>query len=473
MLEPTLAAGLPLLNQAGLGAGAETWRRRLAWLEFGGPSDAASAASDAQRLGVLVAEGWDYLARMPLRSRRNAAERAGGEVIVRALADATLRFARRHRETTYRQLTDDLRRPFRVDELLWQAAERWPGLVPTRAECADEARRMQKDKDGREIAQGMLLSQWLADTRIGRHLALAMLRPTDEAVQRLDEFVATGSMDLGAVHVEARDGCGYLHFRHPRFLNAEDAETLGPQEVAVDLILMHPGLQMGVLRGDPVAHVKHAGRRVFSAGLNLTRLYHGQIPYLFYMLRDLGLVNKLYRGHTRAGFDVDGAEDTIEKPWLAVVESFAIGGGCQLLLVMDSVIAEQGAWLSLPARREGIIPGAANLRLPRYVGEAIARQAIMFDRRFLVDEPIAAALVSRVYPAAELEAAMLEQVRQAVGSGMVSTSGNRKALRVQTEPLERFREYMALYAREQAFCHLSGQLIDNLERHWQAQQRLL
>jgi thioesterase DpgC len=387
------------------------------------------------------------------------------------MADATLRFARRHRETIYCQLTNDLRQAVRADELLWQAAERWPGLVPTRAQCADEARRMQKDKDGREIAQGMLLSQWLADQRIGKHLVLAMLRPTEEALRRLDEFIARGSLDLGPVHIEARDGCGYLHFRHPRFLNAEDAETLGPQEVAVDLILLHPGLQMGVLRGDRVPHAKYAGRRVFSAGLNLTRLYHGEIPYLFYMVRDLGLVNKLYRGHTRAAFDHEEPEDTVEKPWLAVVESFAIGGGCQLLLVMDSVIAERGAWLSLPARKEGIIPGAANLRLPRYVGEAVARQAIMFDRRFLVEEPIAAALVSRVYPAQEIEAAMLEQVRQAVGSGMVSASGNRKALRVQTEPLDRFREYMALYAREQAWCHLSPQLIANLERHWQAQSR--
>jgi len=459
------------MSAAGFGANAEAWRLRLSALEFVDASDNASAARDAQRLGPLVAQGWDFLEPLPLRSTRSAAERAAGEIIVRTMADATLRFARRHRETTYRLLTDDLRQAYRADELLWRAAERWPGLVPTRAECAAEARRMQKDKDGREIAQGMLLSQWLAEPRIGRHLALAMLRPTEEAVQRLDEFVARGNLDLGPVHIEARDGCGYLHFRHPRFLNAEDDETLGPQEVAVDLILMHPGLQMGVLRGDPVLHAKHAGRRVFSAGLNLTRLYRGEIPYLFYMLRDLGLVNKLYRGHTKAGFDADEPEDTIEKPWLAVVESFAIGGGCQLLLVVDSVIAEHGAWLSLPARKEGIIPGAANLRLPRFVGEAVARQAIMFDRQFKVDELAAAALVSRVHPSAEIEAAMLEQVRQAVGSGMVSASGNRKALRVQTEPLDRFREYMALYAREQAWCHLSPQLIANLERHWQAQSR--
>jgi thioesterase DpgC len=473
MTEPTASSDPGLAHLARLGADAGDWHRCVASLAFDDRSDGESLDADARRLGTLARQGWDLLSRLPLRSRRDAAERSDAEAIVRTMADATLRFARRHRETSYRVLTDDLRRAPRVDALLWAAADRWPGLVPTQSECAEEARQMHKDKDGREIAQGMLLSQWLADPRLGTHLVLAMLRPTEEALQRLDEFVERGRLDLGPVHIEARDGCGYLHFRHPRFLNAEDAETLGPQEVAVDLILLHPGLQMGVLRGDPVPHAKHAGRRVFSAGLNLTRLYHGEIPYLFYIVRDLGLVNKLYRGHTRAGFDLDEPEDTVEKPWLAVVESFAIGGGCQLLLVMDSVIAEQGAWLSLPARKEGIIPGAANLRLPRYVGEAVARQAIMFDRRFQVDEPAAAALIHRVHPAAELDAAMREQVRLAIGSGMVSASGNRKALRVQTEPLDRFREYMALYAREQAFCHLSGQLIDNLERHWQAAQRRL
>jgi thioesterase DpgC len=56
---------------------------------------------------------------------------------------------------------------------------------------------------------------------------------------------------------------------------------------------------------------------------------------------------------------------------------------------------------------------------------------------------------------------------------MVSAGGNRKAMRVQTEPLDRLREYMVVYAREQAFCHLSEQLTHNLERHWQAKQRRL
>ena len=462
-----------LPTAAGLGTAASEWLQRTDGRKFSEPVDRAGLGADADALHRLVEEGWAILGRLPLRSKRNAAEKAAGEAIVRAIADLQWRFARTYRAELYARLTDGFRRRLRVDELMWRAAEAWPELVPTRSQLDEESQRAQIDKDGREIAQGVLVSQLMNDRAIGTHMLLSMLLPTAEAEARLEEFVAKGTLDLGPVRVEARGQCGYLYFTYPRYLNAEDDTALGAQEIATDLILMHPDLKMGVVRGDPVHHPKYKGRRIFSAGLNLTRLYHGKLPYLFYLVRDLGFVNKLYRGHSRADFRLDEPDDTHEKPWLAVVEGFAIGGGCQLLLVMDYVIAEQGAYFNLPARKEGIIPGCANLRLPRFVGEAVARDGIMFDRRFSVEEPAAAALVREVHPHDRLDAAVQSAVDNAVGSGMVSAGGNRKAMRVQTEPLDRLREYMVVYAREQAFCHLSEQLTYNLERHWQAKQRRL
>lgn len=461
------------LGAAGLGAVAVDWLKRIEQRTFAEPADPAHLPEDADALRRLVEEGWTHLDRLPLRSKRSAAEKESGERIVRAIADLDWRFVRSHRDAVYRKLTDDFRRNLRLDELMWRAADLWPGLVPTRAQLDEESQRAQIDKDGREIAQGVLVSQLMNDRRIGTHMLMSMLRPTDEACARLEEFIAKGTLDLGPVRVEARGECGYLYFTYPRYLNAEDDTALGAQETATDLILMHPQLKMGVVRGDPVHHPKYKGRRIFSAGLNLTRLYQGKLPYLFYLVRDLGFVNKLYRGHTRSDFRLDEPDDTHEKPWLAVVEGFAIGGGCQLLLVMDYVIAEQGAYFNLPARKEGIIPGCANLRLPRFVGEAVARDGIMFDRRFSVEEPAAAALIREVHPHDRLDAAVQSAVDNAVGSGMVSAGGNRKAMRVQTEPLDRLRQYMVVYAREQAFCHLSEQLTHNLEKHWQAKQRRL
>src|SRR5256885_16881861 len=112
--------------------------------------------------------------------------------------------------------------------------------------------------------------------------------------------------------------------RNPRYLNAEDETTLEGMETAVDLALLDPSTEVCVLRGDPVEHPKYAGRNLFGAGINLTHLYQGKIRYLWYLIRDLGFVNKFYRG--LAAPDCSPEEKTLEKLWIAAVEGFAIGG---------------------------------------------------------------------------------------------------------------------------------------------------
>ncbi len=440
---------------------------------------AATLPEKAQRVERVCRQGREMLARLPLRSRRNASEKTAGHVLVHLLADSAWRFFRAYRRPIYDALTQQRTRPVRVEELAWRAADLLPGILPSRDDLAQESQRMQMDKDGLEIHQGLFFSQLLSDSKIGLHLCTAMLRPTPEAFERLDEFRRTGTLDLGTARVEARGQAGYLYMHNPRYLNAEDDDTIGPLETGCDLILLHPELRMGVLRGDAVEHSKHKGRRIFSSGINLTRIYHGKQSYLFYLARDMGVVNKMYRGlaalNPEESMEIhpDEPERTFEKPWLAVVDAFAIGGGCQLLLVMDYVIAESGSYFNLPARKEGIIPGCANLRLPRFMGERMARQAIMFDKTFSADSPEARALVNEIHPREHLNRVVDECVANAVGSGMISAGGNRKAIRIRAEPLDTFRAYMANYACEQAFCHVSEQLVHNLERHWNAKQRKL
>jgi thioesterase DpgC len=162
---------------------------------------------------------------------------------------------------------------------------------------------------------------------------------------------------------------------------------------------------------------------------------------------------------------------TIEKPWVAAVESFAIGGHCQILLVMDYVIAERDAFLTLPARKEGIIPGAANMRLPRFTGDRIARQAIQYERRLACDSPEGRLVCDEIVAPGEMDSAIERVVSGLTNSGVVSAAGNRRALRIVQEPFEAFRSYFAVYAREQAYCHFSPALISNLERYWNAQNR--
>jgi thioesterase DpgC len=364
----------------------------------------------------------------------------------------------------YDELTGARRRFLRVDELCQLAAERFPGHLPNRQALEAEARLPQKEKKGLEKAQGEFLAEILSDPVAGLHLCHAMLLPRADAVARMPEFDRVGRVELAGATLERQGKAAVLTMRNPRYLNAEDETTIDGMEIAVDLALLDPKTEVCVLRGGPVDHSKYGGRRIFGAGINLTHLYQGKIRFLWYLIRDLGFVNKFYRGLAKP--DVSPEINSIEKIWIAAVESFAIGGHCQILLTMDYTLAAEDAYLTLPARKEGIIPGAANLRLPRFVGDRIARQAVMAERRIECASPEGRMICDEIVPAGEIDAAIRRTVDKLTGSGVVSAAGNRRAFRAGEEPLDLFRRYMAVYAREQAQCHFSPALIANLERNW-------
>ncbi len=434
-------------------------------------ADAFPAAASAS--SEFLIRGEELLARLPPRPRRSEAEAEAAVRLKDALDAERTTFLRAHAEDLYAGLTGGLRRAVRDEELVYAAAELVPGLVPTRTEMAAERARALPDKEGVEIAQGLLFSFVLASPRCGSHLVWSMLRPTQEALERLADFRATGVADLGGTCLERRGRVAYLEIRNDRHLNAEDCDTLPATEVAVDLALLDPGVDVGVIRGAVVSHPRYAGRRIFGAGVNLTHLYHGRVDYLFFVTRDLGYVNKLFRGLSAEAFRPDEPEETTEKLWVAAVETFAIGGACQILHTVDHVIAERGARLFLPARKEGILPGASNLRLPRSVGDRIARQAILSGLEFVAGTPHGDLLIDEVVEAGEMDAAVAARVEALTDSGLVNAAGNRRALRVGAEPLDLFRQYMATFCREQAVCHLSPALVRNLEQHWKAHERRL
>ena len=346
-----------------------------------------------------------------------------------------------------------------------EAGELAPERLPTRSELESERRRPLAKKQGVELAQGEFISHVLADPRTGTHVTQSMLRPTSEALAELDRFRQHGVAELGMVRLTREGKAGVLELRNPEYLNAEDGDTLGVTEQAVDLILLDPAIEVGVLRGGMVAHPRYAGQRVFGSGINLTHLYEGRIDFLFYLVRDLGYVNKIFRGIIAE----NGA--ITEKLWVAAVEQYAVGGACQLLHVVDHVVAARGARLYLPARREGIIPGASNLRLPRFVGDRAARQAILSGREWIAGEPDATLLCDEVVEPKGMDAAVAVRVRSLTDSGLVNAAANRHAMRIGQEPLDMFRQYMSVYAIEQARCHLSPALVHNLERHWRNRRR--
>jgi thioesterase DpgC len=367
----------------------------------------------------------------------------------------------------YEQLTAGRTRFLRVDELCRRAAAAFPGVLPDDAALAAEAPRLQRDKQGLEIAQGKFLAEVLADPQAGAHLCHAMLLPLPAARERVAEFDRTGTLDLGGASVHREGKAAVVTLRNPRFLNAEDESTLGPLELAIDIALLDARSEVCVIRGGEVSHPRYAGKRLFGAGINLTHLYQGRIRYLWYILRDMGLVNKLYRGLAKP--EVSPEVDCSEKLWIGALEGFAIGGHCQIVLTLDYVLAADGAYMTLPARKEGIIPGAANLRLARFVGARLARQAVLAERRIDCASAEGRLICDEIV--ADMDAALSRTVERLTGSGVVSAAGNRRAFRISEEPLDSFRRYMSVYAREQAHCHFSPALIANLERNWNAATR--
>jgi thioesterase DpgC len=378
-------------------------------------------------------------------------------------------FLRKNIEEIYAKLTDGMTRFVRVEQLVTLAPDLYPGLVPTQAQLQTEAALPLKAKQRLEIDQSLLLAHILAHPACGTHLCHAMLLPRPETAAALATLQSDGRVDLGPVRLERHGRAIHLLSSNPRYLNAEDQTTIDAMEIAVDAATLDPGTDIAVLRGEPVEHPKYKGRRIFGAGINLTHLYQGSIPYLWYIQRELGFVHKYLRGVASPDVlpdDVNGA--ATEKPWIAAVEGFAIGGHCQILLTMDYVLAAKDAFMTLPARKEGIIPGAANLRLPRFTGDRLARQLIQAERRLQCDSPEGRLICDEIIPPQEMDAAIERTVTMLTSAGAVGAIGNRRAFRVAAEPLDVFRRYCAVYAREQALCHFSEALIRNLEQNWSA-----
>ena len=457
-LAPMRAAGLPDEE-------AREWSDAL-------PAAPGEYESDARRYGAFWRRSAALLRRLPPKPRRNEAEQAAAEALLTIARGSRESFLAAHVDEVYDRLTERRSKFRRLDDLVYDAAKLHPGLVPSREEVAAEAAHPQRDKDGVEIDQGLFLAYVLARPRIGEHLCHAMLLPRSESAPLVAEFAARGSIDLGPARLTRKGKAAHLDMINPRFLNAEDDTTLAATEIAVDVATLDRTTQIAVMRGAAVDNAKYPGRRIFGAGINLTHLYLGKIPYLWFLIRDLGYVHKLLRGVAAPDSvpdDVNGRG--VEKLWVAALDAFAIGGHCQAILCMDYVLAASDAFLTLPARKEGIIPGFANLRLPRFVGDRIARQAIFYDRKLECDSAEGRLICDEIAPLAEMDAAVERVVEGLTSAGAVSAIGNRRAIRVGQESLDLFRRYASVYAREQAYCHFSPALIANLERHWDAKNR--
>jgi (3,5-dihydroxyphenyl)acetyl-CoA 1,2-dioxygenase len=419
----------------------------------------AAAAALARCSGRASA----VLAGLPAPRQRTAAQQQAAAGAHESLRAARRRFLGEHAAGVYDELTSGRTIPLRLAELAAAAAAAFPGLCPSAGQLAADSGRDQAAKEGYEAGLALFFSAVLADQRAGEHLINVMRGPTARALGLLDAFRASGRADLGAVRVTREGRAAHVTLANPQCLNAEDDRLVDGLETAVDLALLDDQVNVGILRGGPVSHPKYAGRRVFCAGINLTDLYHGRISFMDFMLRrELGPLSKMRRGLWPAE-PTAAAGPAGEKPWLAVVDGFAIGGGMQLLLVADRVVAASDAYFSLPAAQEGIIPGAASLRLGRLLGARLTRQVILGGGQIRASAPEAALICDDVVAPEQLDAAV---TAAAASLDNPAVRANRHMLQLAEEPLDAFRSYLAEFAVIQAGRLHSPDVIGNLERTW-------
>ncbi len=177
-----------------------------------------------------------------------------------------------------------------------------------------------------------------------------------------------------AVLVERSDRVAILTLNRPHAMNAVNAEMALALGEAVDEVDRDPEIWAVVLAG--------SGGRAFCAGADLKALARGE--------------SNAAPGHEEWGFA--GFVDHVPtKPVVAAVEGAALGGGTEICLACDLVVAGAGARFGLPEVRRGIIPGGGGLvRLPAQVAPKIAAELILTGRQLSAPEAARLGIVNRV-----------------------------------------------------------------------------
>jgi len=183
---------------------------------------------------------------------------------------------------------------------------------------------------------------------------------------------------LDPVTGESRPGVALVIIDRPEVLNAIDRATITELVRTLESLDADPDCRCIVITG--------AGERAFAAGADIAEMLDLTGP-------------SLRADDPFATWDRIG---DIVTPTIAAVRGFALGGGCELVLACDMVVAADDATFGQPEIRLGIMPGVGGTqRLARAIGKARAMELILTGRRLPAVEAHGMGLVSRLVPAAE------------------------------------------------------------------------
>lgn len=185
-------------------------------------------------------------------------------------------------------------------------------------------------------------------------------------------------MDYETILVETRDRVGLITLNRPKALNALNTTVLKEVVEALQDFEANPDIGAIVLTGSDKA---------FAAGADIREMQSK--TYVDVYLEDFF-----------AGWD---AMTRVRKPIIAAVAGYALGGGCELAMMCDFIIAADSAKFGQPEITLGIMPGmGGSQRLTRFVGKSKAMDMCLTGRMMDAAEAERSGLVSRIVPAAEL-----------------------------------------------------------------------
>jgi len=182
-----------------------------------------------------------------------------------------------------------------------------------------------------------------------------------------------------SILVERRGAVGIVTLNRPAALNALSAALVQELGAALDELEADAAIGAIVLTGS---------ERAFAAGADVKEMASKTYPEIY-----------------TEDFITHGWERVAQcrKPVIAAVVGFALGGGCEIAMMCDIVIAADTARFGQPEITLGTMPGAGGTqRLPRFVGKAKAMDLCLTGRMMDAAEAERAGLVSRIVPAAEL-----------------------------------------------------------------------
>ena len=145
------------------------------------PKTPGAFGEDRRRYAIFWALARALIDGLPGKPARKPTEAKAADAIHELARASRARFLGAHAQEVYAALTNDFSRFIRVEDLVFAAADAFPGLTPTRAEIEKESDALQRDKDGLEIDQGLLLSHILGANGAEPHLCHAMLLPRPES----------------------------------------------------------------------------------------------------------------------------------------------------------------------------------------------------------------------------------------------------------------------------------------------------